>query len=69
MIGESISENLISFMMGVGPEKNAILDKFESFGISSENAFESQSLLELKNEYCNKKSCLKCAIGMSLLKG
>ncbi|MFD1604231.1 DUF2851 family protein [Flavobacterium artemisiae] len=68
-IGESISENLISFMMGVGSEKNAILDKFESFGISSENAFESQSLLELKNEYCNKKSCLKCAIGMNLLKG
>lgn len=68
-IGESISENLISFMMGVDSEKNAILDKFEFFGISSENAFESQSLLELKNEYCNKKSCLKCAIGMSLLKG
>ncbi|MBE8725876.1 DUF2851 family protein [Flavobacterium hungaricum] len=68
-IGESISENLISFMMGVTSEKNAILDKFESFGISSENAFESQSLLELKNEYCNKKGCLKCAVGMNLLKG
>lgn len=68
-IGNSISENVISFMMEVSPEKNAIIDKFESFGIFAENAFESQSLLELKNEYCNQKRCLKCAVGMDLLKG
>jgi hypothetical protein len=52
----------------VAPEKNAITDKFSFFGINPKNAFESQSLLQLKNEYCNKSRCLECAIGMELLK-
>lgn len=66
--GKEISEDLIQLLDGVAPEKNAILDKFSSFGIKSKNAFESQSLLQIKNEYCNKSRCLDCAIGMELLK-
>jgi len=68
IMGESIAEDLIDFMNEVGSEKNAIIDKFDSFGIKSKNAFESQTLLELKNEYCNKKACLKCGLGLELLK-
>jgi hypothetical protein len=66
-MGETISEDLIEFMNEVAPENNAIISKFNSFGIVSKNAFETQTLLELKNEYCNKKACLKCALGMELL--
>jgi hypothetical protein len=68
IMGESIAEDLIDFMNEVSSEKNAIIDKFDSFGIKSKNAFESQTLLELKNEYCNKKACLKCGLGLELLK-
>ncbi|KAF2331932.1 DUF2851 family protein [Flavobacterium daemonense] len=66
--GEAIAEDLIDFMTDVSSEKNSIIDKFASFGIKSKNAFESQTLLELKNEYCDRKACLKCAVGMELLK-
>lgn len=66
--GKENSEDLIQLLYEVAPEKNAIIDKFSSFGINSKNAFESQSLLQLKNEYCNKSRCLECAIGMELLK-
>ncbi len=66
--GKEISEDLIQLINEVAPEKNAIMDKFSSFGIKSKNAFETQSLLQLKNEYCNKSRCLECAIGMELLK-
>jgi len=66
--GKEISEDLIQILNEVASEKNAIIDKFSSFGIKSKNAFESQSLLQLKNEYCNKSRCLECAIGMELLK-
>lgn len=66
--GETSVEDLIDFMKELASEKNAIIDKFISFGIKSKNAFESQTLLELKNEYCNRKSCLQCAIGLELLK-
>jgi hypothetical protein len=66
--GKENSEDLIQLLNEVSPEKNAIMDKFISFGIKSENAFETQSLLQLKNEYCNKSRCLECVIGMELLK-
>lgn len=67
-MGGAMEENLIGFMNDVSSEKNSIIEKFASFGITSNNAFESQTLLELKNEYCNRKACLKCGIGMELLK-
>lgn len=66
--GKENAEELMQLLEEVKPEKNAILDKFISFGIKTNNAFESQSLLQLKNEYCNKSRCLECAIGMELLK-
>lgn len=47
--GESMPENLIALMLEVAPEKNSIITKFESFGITSKNAFETQTLLQLKN--------------------
>jgi hypothetical protein len=66
--GREISENLIELINEISPEQNAIIEKFSSFGMKSTNAFETQSLLQLKNEYCNKSKCLECAIGMELLK-
>ncbi|MNG34800.1 hypothetical protein D3C84_1213770 [compost metagenome] len=66
--GKEISEDLIGILNEVEPEKNSIIEKFNSFGIKAKNAFETQSLLQLKNEYCNKNKCLDCAIGMELLK-
>lgn len=61
-------EELIELISNIKPEKNNIIDKFSTFKIKSENAFETQSLLQLKNEYCNFKKCLHCSIGLALLK-
>ena len=66
--GKENSEDLIAILNEVEPEKNSIMEKFNSFGIKTKNAFETQSLLQLKNEYCNKHKCLDCAIGMEMLK-
>ena len=68
IMGESIEEDLIALLKEVLPEKNSVIDKFESFGISSKNAFDTQTLLQLKNEYCSHNACLKCAVGMELLR-
>ncbi|MCW2118704.1 DUF2851 family protein [Flavobacterium sp. 7A] len=67
-LGVENAENLIQLLSEVQAEKNSILDKFTSFGIKSQNAYDSQSLLQLKNEYCTKSKCLECAIGVDLLK-
>ena len=66
--GQDVSENLIALVNAIAPEKNAIVDKFKSFGIASHSALKTQSLLQLKNEYCNAKKCLQCAIGIELIK-
>ena len=66
--GKEISEDLIRLLEEVSPEKNAIIDKFKSFGVLAASAFDTQSLLQLKMEYCNAGKCLECAVGMELLK-
>jgi hypothetical protein len=50
-------------------EKNSILSGFAELTIKSKTAYDSQALIELKNEYCTKKRCLKCSVGNSILKG
>jgi hypothetical protein len=37
-------------------------------GVKSENAADSQALLQLKKYYCDKKRCLECSIGFAVLK-
>lgn len=67
-IGKENSEELIALLQAVAPEKNTIIDKFKSFKIPAQSAYDSQSLLQQKNEYCNRKRCLQCAVGLELLK-
>lgn len=58
----------IQWLEEIASEKNNITKGFESLHFANQNAFDSQFFIQLKNEYCNKKLCLNCAIGNSLLK-
>jgi len=60
-------DRAIDFMLGLKPEKNSIVSRWATIGIEAQNALESQGLIELKNNYCKKKQCLKCTIGTRLL--
>lgn len=62
-------DDYFELLREVMPEKNSIINKFNELGIESSNAFETQSLLELKNNYCAAKRCLECTIGLQLIKG
>lgn len=66
-IGKDGFNGLIDIMEQIKPEKNIIIAKFRTLKIESGNALTTQALLQLKNEYCNKQRCLKCAIGKELL--
>jgi hypothetical protein len=66
--GKEISESLLALLKEVTAEKNTVIEKFAAFGIKAKNAFETQTLLQLKNEYCNQGKCLQCAVGIQLLK-
>ncbi|HBD25504.1 DUF2851 family protein [Flavobacterium sp.] len=65
---KEIIQELIDLAVSIPTEKNVIIEKFNTFGIASKNAYESQSLLQLKKNYCDLKKCLDCAVGHSILK-
>jgi len=66
--GENVDQQIIDLISNLSPEKNTILKKFESLKKINKSALQSQALLQLKNNYCNKLKCLQCAIGNSILK-
>lgn len=61
-------EKALLWLEQLAAEKNNITKGFTALGIGYKNAFDSQALIQLKNEYCNQKRCLECAVGNSLLK-
>ncbi|KGL64117.1 DUF2851 family protein [Polaribacter sp. Hel1_85] len=65
--GEVNESEFLELLQKIKPEKNSIISKFDAIRIKAKNAYETQSLLELKNNYCAKKRCLQCAIGIKLL--
>ncbi len=65
---KDISQELIDLATLISAEQNAVVDKFQSFGLEVKTVFESQTLLELKKNYCDNKKCLDCAIGHFILK-
>ena len=65
---DAFKEKAISLLEQLPVEKNKICDGFARLGIKNQTAFDSQALIQLKNEYCDKKRCLDCMIGAKLLK-
>lgn len=66
--GTENTEELIRLMQQVAPESNSIIDKFRLHKVAVASAYDTQSLLQLKNEYCSHKRCMQCALGLELLK-
>ncbi|MEK6614766.1 MAG: DUF2851 family protein, partial [Bacteroidota bacterium] len=64
---EKFCDRALSFLEKLESENNSIIAKWKSIGINSKNSYETQALLQLKNEYCSKKKCLECSVGANLL--
>jgi hypothetical protein len=60
-------EKALDLLEHIPGEKNHITAEFAKSGIKVNNAFESQAIIHLKNEYCSKKGCLKCQIGAIII--
>ena len=67
--GKYENEFLLQCMQSIPSEKNQIITKFESLrkGVSK-NALHSQSLKQLKTQYCEKQRCMSCNLGIAYLK-
>jgi hypothetical protein len=58
----------VEWIENLPPESNGIITKFRNIGIPVKNASDTQSLIELKSQYCDNKRCLDCAIANAVLK-
>ena len=62
-----LCEQALSFLRKIPFENNRVIRKWKELNVEIHSAFETQSLLELKEFYCDQAKCLNCKIGMSIL--
>ena len=56
------------FLESLKAENNYIIRMWDQCGLKVSHAGDSQALIQLKKEYCDKKKCLYCRIGFEYLK-
>lgn len=61
-------DKAMSVLMALPVEDNHIIRKWQGLGWNVNSGFDTQGLIELFNEYCIQKKCLKCKIGAELVK-
>lgn len=66
---EQYKQKALQWLEETPAESNLITKGFNRLNIENKNAFDSQALIELKNEYCDRKRCLDCSVGNAILKG
>ena len=65
---QKYKDRALKWLEEVSEETNSITGGFHRCGIENQNAFDSQALIELKNEYCDRRRCLECGVGNAILK-
>jgi hypothetical protein len=64
---QKYQDKAMIFLEELDAEENSIITQWKQLGVKPQNAFESQALLHLKNDYCDKKLCLDCQIGVKII--
>lgn len=65
---EALCQRAIRFMEELKAEDNHIIRTWNQCGLQVKNAADSQALIQLKREYCDKYLCLRCRFGYEYLK-
>ena len=67
-LDEEKQERAITLLEQLRPEHNFIIRQWQQCGLTVENAADSQALIQLKREYCDRHDCLRCRFGYEYLK-
>ncbi len=65
---DTLQERALNFLDEIPFESNQTIKKYKLLGFEATSAFDSQALIQLKNNYCDLKRCLECTIGNSILR-
>ncbi|MBK9104469.1 MAG: DUF2851 family protein [Saprospiraceae bacterium] len=64
----ALKEHALRLLESLPAEKNAIITGWKECGWVVQDAGQTQAMLYLRKNYCEKKRCLHCAIGMQVIK-
>ena len=65
---ESLCRRAADLLESLPPEDNAIVRTWGGCGIRPANASESQALVQLTRQYCDRRDCLRCRFGYEYLR-
>ena len=66
-LDQAMKDRALLMLEKLAPESNQVIRKWGEHGIESRTAFETQALLQLKNNYCEHKKCLNCQLGAKII--
>jgi hypothetical protein len=66
-LDQGMKDRALFMLEKLAAEENKIIRQWNASGIESRSAFESQALLQLKNNYCDQKKCLNCQLGAKII--
>ena len=65
---ERLCDRSFDLLEQLKAEDNNIVRMWNECGLDVDNAGDSQALIQLKKEYCDRRDCLRCRIGYEYLK-
>ena len=65
---EELCDRAFDLLEQMRPERNHIISMWQECGLEVHSAGDSQALIQLKKEYCDRKDCLRCRFGYEYLK-
>ncbi len=65
---EGRCERAFELLESLRPERNFITRSWEKAGLTAANAADSQALIHLRRNYCDRKDCLRCRFGAEYLR-
>ena len=60
---DTLRERAISLLEAIPAEENRFMRRWSLYGLRPRNAFDSQALLQLATEYCDRRRCAECPVG------
>ncbi len=66
---EEYEDRAFDLLEAIKVEDNNIVRMWQECGLDARSAGDSQALIQLKKEYCDKKNCLRCRFGYEFLSG
>lgn len=64
---QELKDLALDFLEKLPPEENSVIRHWKKLGVPVRSAFDTQALIQLKNNYCQAKRCLSCPVGTKLV--